>query len=72
MDLESRSVTTWNLSLVGYNNYPVIHGLSGGATDVLTCTPSLLEVVRATDQVCWVHLQVSESSDRPDPLVGDG
>ena len=53
VDLESRPVTTWNLSLVGYNNYPMISELLGGATDVLTCTPSLES---ASDKVVWRNL----------------
>jgi hypothetical protein len=65
-------------------HYPVIFGLSSGAVDIFTsCLAcqvsyrirSLRRICRkifgATNQVCWPHCQVSESSDGPDPLVGD-
>lgn len=33
---------------------------------------TLDKVFRATDQVCWAHCQVGESSGGSNPLVGDG
>jgi hypothetical protein len=83
--VESNSVTTWKPIYCRLQHNPMISRLSGGATVFMSCIAHQVtrtnwiklyggifwKVFGATNQVCWAHCHVDESSDGPEPLVRD-